>query len=267
MGPPLPSWQREVRVFRHGIPCCSEMLCQIAEKAPKWTFGGKWHDPKRQDEPGPCLGEIPNTKYPRDPCYSFGRAKAERPSSAPPGPRNIPLNPSTPSWGFGTCPRPPPFPGDPGPGPGRLKPGPTGPQYSMQPRRPERLKTPGPGFTRPRCPAKKQGPKWGDPPRPERPRSAGPGHYYYPKTGGGPAYSMQARPPDKEEDWRPLGHQYTYFGYDEFGHTSCANCVDEVPPPPPKKKLDGSRSHSVARARRPASAPAGRAMVLRSSAQ
>jgi hypothetical protein len=80
---------------------------------------------------------------------------------------------------------------------------------------------------------------------------------------------MQGRPPDKEENQRPLGPPYTYFGYDDFGHTSCANCIDDITHPTLKKSI-GSRSsaivrrdesfnrESMARAKRPASAPAAR---------
>jgi len=231
MGPPLNSWRKEVRVYRNGIPCCTEMLTQVAEKEPKWTIPGRAKDPEAAATPGP--GHVPPVdKYPRAPGYSFPRSK-ERPSSAPPGrgfmkPK---LDPTTPKYSFGTNPRPPAFPGEPGPGPGKACPPPGGPKYSIRLKPPDRNQGlgPGPAF-KPPISFDKHGPRYGKE-RPQRPRSAGPGPTYRPKLDPGKSYSMQPRRPDHDDgNWRPLGPQWTYFGYNDFGHSECVNCEDIVNP-------------------------------------
>jgi len=239
MGPPCQSWRKEVAVFRHGMVCCHDMLTQCAEKAPKWTMGQKLPGKEEKGQPGPTGVKAPD-KFPRDGVFSFGNpGRPARPSSAPPGPRfNKPLDSTTPKYSFGTTKRPPAFPGEPGPGPhqGPRKDMP-GPKFSM----PGRYHTkgeggPGPGqyrTERPRRPQSAPGPRWGPRPRGGEPPSAdGPGPSYVEKPKqGGPKFSMRPRlDPKLPEEWRQLGPPYTYFGYDDFGHSECVHC-DDIPNP------------------------------------
>lgn len=206
------------------------MLTQVAEKAPKWTIPGKPKDPPVGPAPGPGFTNPPD-KYPREPAYSFGGAPKDlRSASAPPGLRNIRLNPTTPKWGFGSCPRPDPFaPSKPsGHGPEKLPAPSRGLKYSIggRPQR-KRPKTagPGPNDYRPRRPGSARVTGWGKAPAPrDRPLSApGPGP---PLPGpNGPSYSMRPRLDEKDDDhWRQLGPPWTYFGYNDFGHSGCENC-------------------------------------------
>lgn len=246
MGPPLRSWRKEVKVWRNGIPCCTEMLTQIAEKAPKWTMGGKPRDLEAERlAPGP-LNVKPPDKYPRDAVYSFpqGRERPERPSSAPPGPKYKPrITPTTPRYSFGKTPRPHPFAPPPGPGPILSHTEPGGPKYSCAPRRPmnffEGPDTPSPQYYAPKRPRSARGPRYGPDSAPQRPPGAPPGSWPPPPAHGpgpdylppqeppGPRYSIRPLFPEKPtEDLRHLGPPWTYFGYNDFGHSDCANCKD-----------------------------------------
>jgi len=229
MGPPLASWRKEIKVFRHGEPCCTHMLTQVAEKAPKWTIPGKPKDPPVAPAPGPGFTNPPD-KYPREPAYTMrGAPQHPRPASAP-GLRNLPLNPTTPKWGFGTCPRPDPFApsGPSGHGPDKLPAPPRGPKYSIG-GRPQRKRPksagPGPNDYRPRRPGSARVTGWGKAPEGrDGPASApGPGPPLLAPVG--PSYSMRPQLDQKSDDhWRQLGPPWTYFGYNDFGHSGCENC-------------------------------------------
>jgi hypothetical protein len=309
MGPPLQSWRKEVRVFRNGIPCCTEMLTQVAEKAPKWTIGKRMQDPETMGNPTPGpLGVKGPDKFARDPVYSFPRGgPPDRPSSAPPGPRllNPRLNPSTPKWGFGTNPRPSPFEPQPGPGAGNVRPPREGPHYSMPGRRRVPSKktedTPGPGNYFPRRPRSAYGPRWGvEKPgqqRPHRPPNRGPGPSYVPPAvcgRDGPSYSFRPNLQEKPDtDPRVLGPPWTYFGYNDFGRSDCSNCRDlpefavseetrkAIEAVTGGRPYDASSFGNVApvsttstadrtmsmKAKRPSSAPAGRAQRVPASGE
>lgn len=249
----MKSWQEKVAVFRHGTPCAAELLTQVDWKAPKYSFSGR---PKEKQESGVGPVAVPPTdQYPRAPKYSFGTPAdhSRRPQSAPPGLRNIPLKPTTPSWGFGTTGRPPAFRGEPGPGPCAPGPGMGGPKYSLRQRHRERKPDPTPGLINPGGQASRRGPKWAPGRDPTRRRS-GPGpSYCHPPFGGGPAYSVRPRRPDKEDDtWRPLGHQYTYFGYNDYGRSGQYDCACMHHEDPAKAVTQSRPSRA-----RPTSAPAG----------
>jgi len=239
MGPPLKSWRHPIRVFRHGTVCCTEMMTQIVPKAPKWTFGQlrRQCDEERAAalSPGPLLAAIPKSTYTREPVYSFPHATSimprVRPASSPPGPTYVPrTKPTTPRYSFGSTKRPCPFQGEGGPGP-RAVPHPedvAAPKYSIGARRGTKETTsPGPGQYRPRIRDNVRVPAWGkggDSP-PVRLQSATPGPYHFELGMGGkhgPSYTMTPRREEKVDDTRRrLAPQYTYFGYNDFGHSEC----------------------------------------------
>lgn len=232
MGPPLASWRKEVRVFRYGEPCCTHMLTQQGTpKAPKWTFGGKRKDPEEGNlYPGPDHCPEPQ-RYANPPAYSFpGRGRPSRPQSAPPGPKyEVPLNPSTPKWSFSKVERPHPFAPPDGPGPENPRRPTGGPRYSFGKVPPgKKVGPPGPGPSdyRPRRPKSAHGVPMGPPPRPTKEDPRGPGPTYVPHPGpGGPSYSFRPKLEEKPDDhWRQLGPPWTYFGYNDFGHSGCENC-------------------------------------------
>jgi len=240
MGPPLASWRDPVAVHRHGTPCCTHMLTQIAEKSPKWTFGKRPQE-RVEESPGPTKADARLT-YPRDPVYSFPHA-VPRPESAPPGPCYVPPStPTTPRYSFGSTKRQSPFVGDDGPGPisYSVPDEKHGPKFSLGVRREKKkTKLPGPGNYDPRWREHVRSPRWGKGGFGylQRPRSTTPcAMYYSPRMlPDGPAFSLGARRENEDDRWRPLGPPYTYFGYNEFGHTSCT-CADQPPEPPRRKK-------------------------------
>jgi hypothetical protein len=240
MGPPLKSWREPVAVHRHGIPCCTHMLTQVAEKAPKWTFGKRPQE-HIAESAGPQNAD-PKLTYQRDPVYSFPHA-APRPVSCPPGPNYVPSNsPTTPRYSFGSTPRQSPFPGDAGPGPRSYTVPDTkhGPKFSFGSRREKKkFPVPGPGTYDKRWQETVRSPRWGKDGFAylQRPRSTTPcSMYYSPRmVGDGPSFSLGARIEHEDDSWRPLGPPYTYFGYNDFGHTTCL-CDDQPPEPPRRKK-------------------------------
>lgn len=208
------------------------MLTQVAEKAPKWTFGGKRKEVLPGPAPGPAFVNPPD-KYTREPAYTFptGSPPPRRPISAPPGPKNVPLQPTTPKWSFGSVSRPDPFAPEAGPGPGLRAMPSSGPKYSFGGR--PRAKTshggPGPNDYKPMRPESARVARWGMPPAGREPPPAGPGPGPGPRSGKpqGPAYSFRPRLDEKPvDDARPLGPQWTYFGYNDFGHSGCDNCKE-----------------------------------------
>lgn len=247
MGPPHPSWKKEVQTFRNGHPHATEQLCQLgsAWKAPKWTFGRKFSGVGGAGSaPGPAhIGNPPDSRYATDPVFSFGvppgdpRASRSlnRTRSAPPGPDfKPPHDPTTPKWSFGTTPRPCPFGSKSAPGPYDIRGGPGGPKYSFPPG-PQRGKhlhgnTPSPDYYGPLGrPGNAIGPRvgpdtvlTGDLPK-KPPYGPGP-NYMPPWNVNGPAYSFRPqlpalgeKPGDMPGGWT-LPPQYTYFGYNEYGH-------------------------------------------------
>lgn len=254
MAPPLPSWQKKVPVFRHGEPHCTEMLCQCAEKAPKWSFaGGKGHRVDEEITHNPDFNVITHDtspkRYTKDPTFSFGHSHS-RSVSTPPNMRSAGLDycprnsSSTPFYSFGSTKRPSPFPGQEGPGPELRHPAfKDGPRYSMGSRGPQRKRAvlgpdgPGPDYV-PRDLKHATAPRWGRDDNVRKSRSAsvgGPGPYYFRDAmiHDGPAYSMgdDKRKAKQDVDKRQLGNQWTYFGYDDFGHTEHGdNCRrDKLP--------------------------------------
>lgn len=259
MGPPHPSWKKEIQTFRNGHPHATEQLCQQggAWKAPKWTFGQKVTGiVGTVNDLGPTgIGNPPDSRYPTDPVFTFGvpagdprasQSRLNRGRSAPPGPNFLPAHdPTTPKWSFGTTKRPDPF--NPfgvksGPGPKDIRGGPGGPKYSFPPG-PQRDSgygpgdTPSPDFYGPRRPEKNPGPRYGPgtvldtiPKNPQL--GIGPNFNPLPFRGG-PAYSFRPQLPDGG-DGMPKGYhdgwtlppQYTYFGYNEFGHCDTFDIVN-----------------------------------------
>lgn len=262
MGPPLASWRKEVRVSRHGEACCTHMLTQVAEKAPKWTFTGKAKELPPGPAPGPGLTNAPD-KYSREPAYSFGGTpKLQRSFSVPVGLQNLPLQPTTPKWGFGSCPRPDPFSPSQssGHGPAKLPGAPQGPKYSFagRPQRKTKTSGPGPHDFRPHRPGSARAIRWGQAPANcKRPPSApGPGP---PLPGpSGPLYSLRPRLDEKPDDhWRQLGHPWSHFGYDDFGHS-----YGIVIKPPAQKRRSSADSapelrHGEDHSRKPSRQSAG----------
>jgi len=212
------------------------MLCQCAEKAPKWTFGGgKGHElnATMHDEKVTAFTAITHDmspkKYKKEPAFTFG---VLRPDSVTlrPGPDYCPrTSTSTPRYGFGSTKRPSPFPGEPGPGPGfQLPERKDGPKFSMRGKRDKADKAePGPAdYDVSRSGSHALAPRWGRSAKSERrKRSAsvgapGPAYFKSSMMHDGPAYSLGAQRKEHfEEDRRQLGKPYTYFGYDDFGHT------------------------------------------------
>jgi len=243
MAPTLPSWQKDVAVFRHGEPHCTEMLCQCAEKAPKWSFaGGKGHRVHDELAYNPDFSVITHDtspkRYTKDPTFSFGHSRsASTPNMRSTGPDYCPRTSSTtPLYSFGSTKRPSPFPGQEGPGPELQHPAlKGGPRYSMRSRGSGKRTSGGPGPEYvPRDLTHAPAPRWGrdrcSSNYGTRTRSAsigGPGPYYFRDTmlHDGPAYSMcdDRRKAKQEIDKRQLGNPWTYFGYDDFGHTEHAD--------------------------------------------
>lgn len=244
MGPPHPSWKKEVQTFRNTHIHSTEQLCQLGShwKAPKWTFGNRYSDAgvDKGSLKGPQgIGDKAPERHPRQPVYSFGAAPDGliRNRSAPPGPNWKPRgDPTTPQWSFGTTSRPNPFGPKESPGPLDTRGGPGGPKYSFPPgpQRPAGYGapyevTPSPdhyGLLPGRRPP---GPRWGPGTvldgRPKKP-DHGPGPNYAPGPWrDGPAYSFRPQLPAGGDgdagaslSGFTLPPPYTFFGYNEFGH-------------------------------------------------
>lgn len=257
MAPTLPSWKKECRVWRHGEAPQHEMLCQVAEKAPKWSFsGGKGHQVHeglgKNTDFNVIPHDLPDKKFTKDPEFSFGmRRSASAPSATrrPGGTAGLDYRPrdqsTTPLYSFGSTKRPSPFPGQGGPGPQVQRSTLKGPKYSMGGSRGNYAKGggPGPADYLLRDTSHSPSPTWGrgdNKTRKQRHASVGgPGPHYYRDTmfQDGPAYSMGSdeRMPKRDVDTRHIGHNWTYFGYDDFGHTEHPDII-------PGSKLPSIRS-------------------------